>query len=234
MINVQNLYDDVSQVLKKNFAGFLNGPDFSNAIKSAELKAFEHFVSYFERSSRIVDALFFFISGKVITANSAGVVTVPADYRHHIRLSRYFVTNNPADGGEPIVKYKKMNYCPSNAVEDMMADFLKKPDIKKGRFIYTVENGALKIYDPAPIATYLRYIRSPVFGKIAFTPQQTVNGDEYVFDAANSQDLEWPDHVYTLIKYLILEEYGQEVRDKIMAEYGLQEATMLKQAALIN
>jgi len=231
MISEKVLYDKVCQLLKKQFKGFLNGEDFTRSIQTAELEAFEHFVTYFERTQRIADALLPFIARADIQSSPGGEVVPPSNYRHHIRLSHKIIVNTT---GEPQVKIRKIRYAASNQVEDMLDDYIDRPDKTRGKYIYTYENGKIQLYEAGSILTVLRYIRTPVFGKIAFTLSETENGITYTHDAENSNALEWPEHVYPLIENLVLEQFGVETREQIIQQYAMLEKQQYMDMAKMN
>lgn len=219
MIPVNELFETIQDLARKEQKGYQSDEEFSRKLKANELRLLGYFWEHYERTQEITDHVGPFVKNAPLPVED-GVMAKPDDYAHRIRVGAV-VINNVCDG-QPTTKRLVTEYIRAANVNVIENGSITKPSLDDELLYHYFEDNGVKFLPRTGIdkveMTYLRY---PVYGR--FVQSATVSGageDVFAFDAAASQDLEWPAISFPYIQALMLRSLGMEIEDPGLMNYG--------------
>jgi len=216
MINVDTLYSRIKDLARKDKAGYLSNDEFNRNLLNAQITIFEYYFEQFESTQVVPDRLAPFVVRGNYVLPASGLVTLPSNYKHHIRAN-FLKTVNVA-GGQPTLT--KIPAIPIEGTEINMtlSSPVRGPGISKGNVYYRVANGKVEVYvGGAPGGLEFEYLRQPT------TPSRSVEldltNDEEGYDSGTSVQLEWDSHDEPTFVDVLLYYYGLPTRQSEIIQW---------------
>ena len=225
MIDVQYLYNYVSDLARKHRSGGYTSDDQFNRInKSAELGLFQHFAKIYEDTQDIVDHLNpFVVYSSLLPTDHSGHLAFPANYAHRINVGGIYI-ENPVDCGEDVtVTRYPTNYLRNDEVNQVQSSVLKGvvPSVATKTFYHVFRNNNIDILPDGLFWVELTYLRYPVYGEIYFTITQVDGEDVLTYDPLLSKNLEWNMISFNHLVGLHLSALGIELSSPDLIQYAL-------------
>lgn len=216
MISVELLYNRLSDLTLSGTSGFFTEDTFNNNLYSVQYSVLSILSDNYENNQKVADALVNHIEDVAVTSLGTGklfatdIITALPNYYRALSL-QYNLS------GEPQPSYK----VTTNSVAMSLTSAIRKPDLAKGRTLYSFIEGNIQTYPKSAGNSYvLTYIKKPELAKISFTTQSDEDNDYLVVDTANTVDIEFPEGLFNIFVYLMLESMGIEQKESLSAEYS--------------
>jgi len=207
MIDVVKLYNRQNEVSKNGTTGYSDQDDFNDRLYVAQFEIAEILCDNYERNQKVKDAL----SEHVISADVSvvsGQLTKPTDYL------RGFEVWPKASGN--IFPATEINI---NEVSMYATSYVRKPDLAKKQVYYYFLNNKYNFLPGSSFDATLVYCKKPVPATITLTESSTDNSD--FLTPTGGTNLAWPENLFNLFLYSMLEKLGMEMKDNLVYEYGL-------------
>lgn len=181
---------------------------FNGKVDSVQKALVEMLIDIAEENQKVTDALNWLKkSSGSITADGAGMIVMPTDYLHLDSLS--FVS-----GGK--------NY-PGSKLRTDEVDMTTTSPIRASNATAPNENNyyfnSNTLYTEVPASVVnMRYYKQVPAATIVLTPVSDDTGD-YVTPTVGT-DFGWPTSMFNLLLYMVLEQYGVEVKENLLLDYA--------------
>lgn len=207
--SIVDAYNLVMDITKSGTSGQDSQDEFNRRVKSVQRTLVEMLVDVDEDNEKVTDALKWLkkTSGD-LTSDADGLITFPDDYLH---LDTVTFIN--ADGAKfPTTKIG------TSSVDMYRTSPIRKANLTKNKINYYLENSALYVQpEQAGVKVRLKYIKEVPDATITLTPME--DAGDYVTVAVGAE-FGWPTSVFNLITYMLLEQYGVEIKEQLMVEYA--------------
>lgn len=214
--SINDVYLFVQDLINKNQNGYLPPAEFNRLINQAQYSRFnelygkpEQFAAVnmpvakiaYARTQEISEKLSPFIITSPLTFAS-GSVAVPSDLVHAVSITA---------GGKAVkrVEFDRLANYINSTIDNPTAEYP----------IYSQRDTTYNIYPSTIASGSLTYLRLPTAAVWGFT----VVGDEPVYDAGASVNLEWDTTEITNIAMKLLSMYGISVKDQQVVNYAEQQ-----------
>lgn len=208
LINVVELYNTVSQLLRKHHNGYLTESDFNNILAFTEKELLQIFIDLYENRQVIVEHVVPFKKTEVLVSDKNGWVTYPIDHAYRLTVDGLYLTNPVTTTN---IKRYPCRYLKDTQVAGRLSSSIAAPDMDKKRFYHTFRNGKIKIYPEDLFYVEYTYIRNPKYGSISVTVAD-VNGED-VETVAVGQAMEWRTITMKFFVILLLNKFGVSLKD---------------------
>jgi hypothetical protein len=184
-MQINKVYNKVVTDLRKSRNGFYSIDQFNADAERAQLDAITQYLEGYSVTQKLHDALSVFKATTYVftlTTSAGGVVTLPSDYSHLLSGTVIVFDNST---GLPIKQ-------PITFVNEDERDIRLKSQVRpvtKNSPIGVGGANQLQLYPATPQAGEINYLRIPLTPRYAYT----LVGRTIVYDAANSQDIEFND-----------------------------------------
>ena len=218
MVNINNIFDRVQDLSRKDKSGYMSSEEFNRDFSQAQDILYEYYYEQYERSQEIVDSLNpFHVEVELLIEN--GYCELPIDYRHRTEVGYLKIKNPDICGpGEPSISPYPVPYINANEERETLASAIRKPSVVKNRYYHTFINNKLRIL-PTDISGYivLKYLKVPPPALYAVTLD--VVNDEENYDPLNSINPIWNNQDAHHLVDLMLLFKGIEVRENALIEW---------------
>jgi len=208
--SIVNLWYRMMGLAKAGTSGMDDAASFNGKIDSVQKSLAELLIEVAEENQKVSDALSWLkkTSGNLTTA-SDGSITFPSDYLHIDSLS--FVA-----GGKKYPGIKlRTSEIDMSATSPIRGSNATAPNENNYYFMA----GTLYVSpEVAAIVVNMRYYKQVPAATIVLTPTSDSNGD-YVIPTVGT-DLGWPVQMFNLLLYMVLEQYGVEVKENMLIQYA--------------
>lgn len=208
MIDKAKVWNRVRNLARTVTTGYDDQEEYNSKTYAAELSLLEMLTDVYEHNTKASDALDWLITDVSLTSDSAGKLTLPADYVH---LATIQYVGNGAKYPTTKVRTNEVAMYRTSPVRGFS---VAKNDIGyyfKASHIYTIP-------EQAAINVVLTYIKKPTFSSIVLTEVST--GTEDYLSLTGGVDFGWPEQLFNLIVYLILEQLGVELKEEWLLEFA--------------
>lgn len=207
---VVDVWQRVMDLAKAGTSGMDTQDEFNGKMNSAQKILEEALIDVAEINQKSSDALSWLKvpSGALISA-STGAITMPADYLHLDTLA--FI--NSSNVRFPATKLR------TDEIEMTRSSPIRAPNLTTNDINYYFKAGGLYVMpEQAGIKVDFLYYKKVPDASITLTPVGDDDGD--LVTPSVDVELGWPLSVQNLLIYLILEQFGVEIREEMLYEYS--------------
>lgn len=213
MIDKAKVWNRVKDLARTVTTGYDNQDEYNSKSYAAELALLEMLSDVYEHNTKASDALDWLITDASLTSDANGKLTLPTDYVHLATIQ--YVSNS--------VKYPTTKVR-TNEVAMYRTSPVRGFDVTKNDIGYYFKAGAAyTLPEQTGLTVVLTYIKKPTFSSIILTEVST-DTEDYL-DLTGGVDFGWPEQLFNIIVYLILEQLGVELKEQWLLEfaaYGIQ------------
>lgn len=216
MISISKLIDSVNQLAKNGTSGYTTEKEWNDAIYSLQYEVLSILCDNYENNQKVSDYLINHIRINEITANTNG----------HLEIDLYSSGSDLEDGGyyrtlsillNGIYPATKVNI---NEVGMYLTSPIRKFDIAKNRVGYYFAEGDIMMLPKESMSVTHFYCKKPDLAKIAYTEVSDEDNDYLTVDELETIDIDFPEGLFNLFLYLLLEKLGIEMKEQLLTEYS--------------
>lgn len=213
MIDKAKVWHRVKDLARTVTTGYDDQEEYNSKTYAAELTLLEMLTDVYEQNTKASDALDWLITDAPLTTDSNGKLTLPADYVHTATIQ--FVNGASK---YPTTKVR------TNEVAMYRTSPVRGFSVSRNDIGYYFKAGAAyTLPEQTGISVVLTYIKKPTFSSVILTEVET-DTEDYL-DLTGGVDFGWPEQLFNIIVYLILEQLGVELKEQWLLEfaaYGIQ------------
>lgn len=215
MISVEKLWTRLSVITKTGTSGYFTDGDFNSNLYSVQYAILSLLCDNYENNQKVSDALKRHIVPLPGTTQANGkmfVTDLETNLPNYYRgLSLEFVANS-----KEYPSYK----IDINEVSMYQTSAIRKPDITKNRTFWYMVSDNIQLLPKQALSYNFFYCKKPSEAKIAFTTAETDENDYLVVDPANSINIDFPEGLFNLFVYYMLEAIGIEQKENLAQSYS--------------
>lgn len=208
---IVDIYNRVSQLTKTGTAGYVDQDEFNGIIKAKQLSLLEMLIGLEDDNEKAEDLISFLKKVYVSTSDATGHITMPGDYLHIDTLSLGTAPN--------LYPVQKID---TDQVETLRTSPILFPDLANNEVNYYFEAGVIVMFPEEAMPTRMRYFGVPPDATIVLTESGDSGGD-YLTPTVGTE-LAWPQSAYNIFCYMVLMDYGIELKEQEifeLAQYGI-------------
>lgn len=200
---------------KSGTSGYFTSGEFNDNLYGVQYSILSTLCDNYENNQKVSDALSRHIKPLNGTSQSNGslfdtdINTDLPDYYRAMALSY-------VSGGSDYPSYKMA----VNEIAMYMTSPIRKADITKQRTLWYMTSDNIYMLPKQSMAYSLIYCKKPLEAKIAFTTAENEDNDYLVVDATNTVDIDFPEGLFNLFLYYMLEKLGVEQKTNLILEYS--------------
>jgi len=219
MSMIVDLYNRVSQLTKTGTAGYVDQDEFNSIIEAKQLSLIEALIEVEGDNEKAADLIVWLKKVATGTTDANGNITFPTDYLHTDSMSIVV--------GSELYPMTKID---TDQVEMLRTSPILFPDLANNEVSWYLENGKMISFPEVPLNYRMRYFAIPPQALIVLTETGDGGGD-YLTPSVGTE-LGWPKSAYNLLVYMVLMDYGIELKQQEifeLAQYGIT-VEMIKNA----
>lgn len=219
MSMIIDIYNRVSQLTKTGTAGYFDQDEFNGIIASKQLSLEEMLIEVEEENEKAADLISWLKKVATGTSDANGNIDFPDDYLHTDSMSLVVGSS-----------LYPMNKIDTDQTEMLRTSPILFPDLANNEVSYYYEAGKMVNFPEVTINYRLRYYAVPPAATITLTETGDGGGD-YLTPTVGTELL-WPQSAYNLLVYMVLMDYGIELKQQEIfefAQYGIT-VEMIKNA----
>lgn len=203
MAFTKRLVESFMQTSGTATSGYQDDVDINRNLAMIDNELMETFAPLYSENGKVQDILSAFIEMKEDQTVTNGKLDKPTDYVQYV---------------DSVYKGKPVYPRNVNEISLIETSPIRIPTLEKGPYFVAFYSDEIN-YKPKEInKVNLVYIRRPVPGEIKFTPVSTDDSDYNTITV--QREIEWPERVFNLFYYHLLEKYGIEKKDELELEYS--------------
>lgn len=212
---IVDVWQRVMDLAKSGTSGQDTEDEFNGKANSAQKIIYENLIDFDEINQKVTDALSWLKKPSgALTSGAAGVITMPSDYLH-LNTVAYIV---PASGGTPAQRFQATKIL-THAVEMTRSSPIRQPDLSINELGYYFKSGSMFVMpEQAGIQVDFMYFMVVPDATITLTPVSDADSD--MVTPTIGTDFGWPISLFNLLVYTILEQFGIEMKERILYEYS--------------
>lgn len=211
MSMIVDIYNRVSQLTKTGTAGYVDQDEFNGIIAAKQQSLLEMMIDVEEENEKASDLIFWLKKVATGATDANGKITPPGDYLHLDSMSLVV--------GSALYP---MNKIDTDQVEMLRTSPILFPDLANNEVSYYKEAGKLISFPEVPLNYRMRYYAIPPVAAITLTETGDGGGD-YLTPTVDTE-LAWPQSAYNLLVYMVLMDFGIELKQQEIfefAQYGI-------------
>lgn len=207
-IDKAKVYNRVNSLAKTGTSGYDDQDEYNGKTYAAELRLVEMLADVYESNTKASDALNWLIKDADITSGANGLLTLPNDYLHLSTIQLKVGANlYPTDK----IRTNELGMVRTSPIRGM--------NLTKNKIGYYFKQGNIyTLPEQAGIVARTTYISKPVYSTIVLTEASDADSD--FLTVSGGVDFGWPDSLFNIIVYLILEQLGVELKDQWLLEFA--------------
>lgn len=217
MISVKKLYDRVSALTKSGTSGYFTADEFNSNLYSVQYTVLSTLCDEYEDNQKVADALIeHTLDSSTLTTSANGLLFASAITTSLTNYYRTLQVRYVSGSAEyPCIKVA----IGSEAMT--LSSPIRKPDISKNRTLWLMRGNNIQVLPKSSGLTFvLTYCKKPAEAKIVFTTAETEDNDYLVIDAGATIDIAFPEGLFNLFTYLMLESMGIEQKESLISAYA--------------
>jgi len=216
MISVKRLWDRLSALTKTGTSGYFTAEEFNSNLYSVQYTVLAIGADEYENTQKVTDALI----NHTKTYNgltkaggqlfSVDILTDVEDYYRTLAVTYKSLTDEYPSKKISIGEARMYLTSP-----------IRRPNLGKGRTLYYFTDSNIFLLPRSPdLEVDLTYLRKPTEALIVFTTEEDEDNDYLVVDEENTIDIDFPEGLFNLFVYLMLESMGIEQKENLATEYS--------------
>jgi len=217
MIECKKLWDRLSTLTTTGTSGYFTEDDFNSNLYATQFTVLSLLAANYENNQKVSDFLINHIKEDPQTTLAGGklyATSIIASLTNYFRaLTLQYVNSDNLVFPSKKIAISEIGMYESSPV--------RKANLTKGRTLYWFSDGNITV---SPRNSGLNfnfiYLIKPALAKIAFTTGQDDDNDYLVVDNANTINIDFPEGLFNLFTYLMLENMGLEQKENLTLEYS--------------
>jgi len=214
MILVKTLWDRLKVLTKAGTSGYFTAEEFNSNLYSVQYTVLSILCDNYENSQKVSDALINHIKTYTGSTTAAGKMFAVSIEQS---LSNYYRTLALNFSGSELSPSKKIAV---NEVGMYSTSPIRKADLTKNRTLYYFVDNNIQTLPKQSLPFSFIYCVKPALAKIAFTTAEDEDNDYLVVDNTNTVNIDFPEGLFNLFAYLMLESMGIEQKESLASEYA--------------
>lgn len=215
MISTKLLYERLGILTKSGTSGYFTQEDFNSNLYSVTYAILATLCDNYEKNQKVTDYLVNHITLYSSTTEANGFLF---DSSITETLEDYYRTLS--------VHYKGSTQTYSSQKSTIgelgmyLSSPIRRPNKTKGQTIYCFVDGNIKMYPNEATDFDLYYCRKPVVGELVLEDVSDEENDYTVVDEVNTVDIDFPEGLFNLFVYFMLESMGIEQKENLAMEFS--------------
>jgi hypothetical protein len=204
MIGIIKFYNTAMTMLRAGTTGQINVSDFIGTTNDVQIDVARKLANFYEDNQQVKDALRYLVKPKSATTSSGGVVTFETDY---LTMAAVLSANGH-------IAY------PINVNEvSIMADSIIRTPSTSGPLFWFQSNNTLNFLPASAYPVLYNYIKKPTACALTATAVSSEDSDYETLTGAVDM-VDWPDEMFYLLLYSVMEKLGFELKDELTISYA--------------
>jgi len=228
MIAVNKLWDRLKTLSKTGTSGYFTQEEFNSNLYSVQYAILSLLCDNYENNQKVSDALIeHTVETSQLTSITGGklfATTLSSSLSDYYRtLDLKFIVGDDEYPSIKIAVNEESMYQTSP---------IRKADLSINRTLYSFKSNNITTFPKIAGQKYiLTYCKKPTEAKIGFTSASNADSDYLVVDNATTVNIGFPEGLFNLFVYYMLESMGIEQKENLMQEYsqlGINRETQLQ------
>lgn len=216
MISTSKLIERVDQLAKAGTSGYSTQDEKNSDIYAVQYEVLGLLCDNYENNQKVSDALINHIIFANITTDSNGVVGFGSSGSDDT-VSDYYRTLSILLGhlGSSQYPTTKVNI---NEIGMYKTSPIRKKVLANNNVGYYFAEGDIIMLPETEMDICLIYCKKPELAQIVYTASEDDDNDYLVVDELETIDIDFPENLFNLFAYLLLEKRGIEMKDQLLLE----------------
>lgn len=216
MISVQKLWDRLNALTKSGTSGYFTQEEFNSNLYSVQYTILSLLCDNYENNQKVSDALINHTVETNLSTVAGGKLFTTSVISQFTTYYRTLALQYTISGGQ--YPSKKIAV---NEIGMYMSSPIRKDNIAKNRTLYYLIGNNIQVLPKTTGLPFIFiYCKKPNDAKIAFTTATDADNDYLVIDTVNTTDIDFPEGLFNLFVYFMLESMGIEQRENLMQSYS--------------
>lgn len=216
MIGVEKLWYRLVSLGKSGTSGYFTQDEFNSNLYSVQYAILSLLCDNYENNQKVSDALNSHVvpfTGVSLTTGTLFVTSIESSLTEYYRmLSLAYVNGN----GEEHTSYK----IRVNEISMYTTSAIRKANLSKNRTLWYLAANNIHMLPKEALGYTLFYCKKPAEAKIGFTTTEDEENDYLVVDPLTTVDIDFPEGLFNLFVYYMLESMGIEQKENLALEYS--------------
>lgn len=204
---IVEIWQQVNTTARTVTSGYQSQDEFNRDINTVQNRIANILCDNYAKDQKIADALINHMMSATSTTSSIGVIPKPNDF---FRIFAIWLNANST-------RYP-MNKIEANEIAPYSTSYIRKPDLATNSAGYYYLNGTIQGMPETQMNVTIVYCKKPVDASITLTADSSADSD-YVVPTIGVE-LQWPQMLFNLFVYMMLEMLGIEQKEQILYEYS--------------
>ena len=219
MISTAQLIARVDQLTKDGTSGYSTQEEKNSDLFAVQYEVLGLLCDNYERNQKVSDSLINHVKFRDIVSNSNGVLGFSSsgsdDY-----VDDYYRTLSILLGHTGSAIQYPATKVNINEIAMYKTSPIRKMVLADNRVGYYFADGEIIMLPETQMDVCLVYCKKPALAEIVYTSSSDEDNDYLEVDELETIDLEFPENLFNLFTYLLLEKRGIEMKDQLSQEYS--------------
>lgn len=211
--SIVQLYYRVTQLGKTGTSGYINQDEFNNIITSRQLTLAQLLMEVEQENKKAADMISWLKISTSLTADDNGKITMPTGYLHLDTISLI-----------ASAKSYPVSELQSTEVDMVRTSPVRAPSLALNDVNFYFEAGQVVMLPEQAMTIKMRYFKVPPIAALTLTPSGDDDND-YLTPTVGTE-LGWPASAFNLLAYLVLMDFGVEMKEQAILEFAQFGITM--------
>lgn len=221
MISVYELYLSVGDYGQKYQSGLSIADTFNRNLKQVQIEIISDFAPHYWGNDAVRNLLRNWVRRIGDVSDQYGVITIPG--REGVQEETTELYMKPLALGvcdENGVPQYEISPIMENEIYITLRIPQRRASLAKKRVYYLDYDNRIQLYPQAEIPFEMFYMIYPLEARVGFRYTIVDGEDIQIPDENTTIDLSWDDNAANLFLYKMLQKYGAENREQVVAAYG--------------
>lgn len=218
MINVDEVFQSVRALIRKDKGGYITNAEFNRISVLAETMLWNFWAQQFDKTQSVPTALRPFITKPEddLYVGDEGNVELPDNFGRLLGIQYGVVTNSAANTS--VTAYYPSQPCHESEISNLKYSAVRGPSLARKRFYHVLTGDYLTTYPAhAGNVVSIRYLAIPTFAVRGVTTDST--NDQENYSSGTSTNYMWPDSELNNLIDVILLHYGMSIRESELVSW---------------
>lgn len=235
MISTARVIETRNQLAKSGTSGYTTEDEDNADLYAVQYEILGLLCDNYENNQKVSDALINHVRTLQIDTDITGVITITdsgagaSQSDGEYGLDDYYRTLTVLyDGLYPTTKIN------TNEIGMYQTSPIRRFDTAKNRAGYYFADGSINMLPAEAMEVTLIYCRKPTDAIIAYTSESDDDNDYQTIDEADTVDIEFPESLFNLFVYKMVERLGISMKEQVLFEYAQLGITKETKTEIIN
>lgn len=205
------IYERVSQLTKSGTSGYIDQDEFNGMIDAKQKSLLSMLIDVEGENKKAAELINWLKSSADLAADANGLLTLPDDY--------FWVRSVSLKVGALLYPAQRLL---DDQIEMTRTSPIRKPVLSNNEVNWYFSGGTISMMPEVAMTTRLRYYMEPPVASITLTESGDTDGD--YLTPTEDVAFGWPDSAFNLLTYMVLMDYGVEMKEQEIfefAQYGI-------------